>query len=167
MPTKAQLESALVNADNSGDYEAAKALANALKAGQYDDAAPAQPEAQQPEQASTDQGMTLGQSWLINMLDNPVGEWLVRKAAPSEDEANKALEWINHESSQLRTGLVETAGTMASGMVAQPVSGLAGLVTAPFQGGEGATEVIKNVQQGMTYSPRTPEGQQRLQATGS
>lgn len=36
MPTKAQLESALRNADAAGDAAAAKQLANALKAGQYD-----------------------------------------------------------------------------------------------------------------------------------
>ena len=41
MPTKAQLESALRNADKAGDAQAAKALANALKAGQYDE--PSQP----------------------------------------------------------------------------------------------------------------------------
>lgn len=37
MPTKAQLESALRNADKAGDVQAAKALANALKNNQYDD----------------------------------------------------------------------------------------------------------------------------------
>lgn len=36
MPTRAQLESALRNADAAGDTAAAKQLANALKAGQYD-----------------------------------------------------------------------------------------------------------------------------------
>lgn len=36
MPTKQQLEAALRNADAAGDVEAARALANALKAGQYD-----------------------------------------------------------------------------------------------------------------------------------
>lgn len=36
MPTKEQLESALINADKAGDVEAAKVLANALKSGQYD-----------------------------------------------------------------------------------------------------------------------------------
>ncbi len=39
MPTKAQIEAALVNADAAGDVDAARALANALKRGQYDDAA--------------------------------------------------------------------------------------------------------------------------------
>ena len=36
MPTKEQLESALVNADAAGDFEAARSLANALKRGEYD-----------------------------------------------------------------------------------------------------------------------------------
>lgn len=37
MPTKAQLENALRNADKAGDVEAAKQLAKALKTGNYDD----------------------------------------------------------------------------------------------------------------------------------
>lgn len=37
MPTKAQLESALRNADKAGDAQAAKMLANAIKSGQYSD----------------------------------------------------------------------------------------------------------------------------------
>ena len=41
MATKQQLENALINADRAGDVEAAKALANALKQGQYDRDAPA------------------------------------------------------------------------------------------------------------------------------
>lgn len=40
MPTKEQLERALIGADKAGDVEAAKALATALKAGQYDDQVP-------------------------------------------------------------------------------------------------------------------------------
>lgn len=35
-PTREQLESALINADKAGDYNAAKQLANALKGGQFD-----------------------------------------------------------------------------------------------------------------------------------
>lgn len=38
MPTRARLESALRNAHAAGDTQAARALANALKSGQYDDA---------------------------------------------------------------------------------------------------------------------------------
>lgn len=48
MPTKQQLESALRNAHNAGDTAAAKKLANALKAGQYD-----QPETTPPASAET------------------------------------------------------------------------------------------------------------------
>lgn len=40
MPTRQQLESALMNADKAGDVEAAKQLANALKSGQYEDSMP-------------------------------------------------------------------------------------------------------------------------------
>lgn len=45
MPTRIELESALRNADAAGDVDAAKALANALKAGQYDQDVAAAPQA--------------------------------------------------------------------------------------------------------------------------
>lgn len=48
MPTRAQLESALRNADAAGDAEGAKQLANALKGNQFSDA--------QPQQAKQDSG---------------------------------------------------------------------------------------------------------------
>lgn len=43
---------------------------------------------------------------------------------------------------------------VGSGMLAGPVSGLAGLASMPFKGGEGAADVVRNVQDAMTYQPR-------------
>lgn len=51
MPSKAQLETALINADKAGDVAAATVLANALKSGQYDDAP-------QPETFDPTEGMS-------------------------------------------------------------------------------------------------------------
>lgn len=58
MPTKEQLERALIGADKAGDVEAARALASALKAGQYSDAA--QPEPRGTIADAAGQGVTLG-----------------------------------------------------------------------------------------------------------
>lgn len=54
MPTRAQLESALKNAHAAGDTQAAKALANALKGGQYDDAQQPQSEVQAQNQPAAE-----------------------------------------------------------------------------------------------------------------
>ena len=43
MPTRQQLETALINADKAGDIDAAKALAGAIKSGSFDDAANIEP----------------------------------------------------------------------------------------------------------------------------
>ena len=56
-------------------------------------------------------------------------------------------------------GYYEPLLTMGSAILAEPVSGLAGLATLPF-GHEKSTEVINRVQDAMTYQPRIKEGQQ-------
>lgn len=58
----------------------------------------------------------------------------------------------------------EPALTAGSAMVAEPVSGLAGLgALLSGRGVDGAAQSISSAQQAMTYQPRTMEGQQGLQ----
>ena len=66
------------------------------------------------------------------------------------------------------TGGAEVLGTIVSGAVAEPVSGLAGLVGAalPGEAGQGA-EVVEGTQEAMTYMPRTEVGQELLADIGS
>lgn len=52
MPTREQLETALVNADRAGDTNAARQLANAIKAGQFDQGVQDEPQAQPPREGS-------------------------------------------------------------------------------------------------------------------
>ena len=55
MPSKEQLETALINADKAGDTASAKKLANALKGGQYDQAPPKDaPVTEQPKTSASD-----------------------------------------------------------------------------------------------------------------
>jgi len=61
----------------------------------------------------------------------------------------------------------EAVLNVATGAVAQPVSGLSGLASAPFVGAEKAAEIVKDVQSAMTYDPKTEEGQKALQAVGT
>ena len=58
---------------------------------------------------------------------------------------------------------VEPAATMASAMVAEPVSGFVGLAATPF-GSDVATRAINKTQEAMTYQPRTEAGMQGLQS---
>jgi len=59
-------------------------------------------------------------------------------------------------------GIGETALTMATGAVAEPLAGLAGLASLPFKGSE-AGGVVDTVRNALTYQPKTEAGQEYLQ----
>jgi len=60
----------------------------------------------------------------------------------------------------------ETALMMASGAIAEPVAGLVGLATAPFQGVGQGVQNIEATRQALAYQPRTALGQQYVQNIG-
>lgn len=57
--------------------------------------------------------------------------------------------------------IVEPAATIASGIVAEPLAGLAGIAGLPFGAGP---ENIKSVREALTYQPRTPSGKKGLES---
>lgn len=63
-------------------------------------------------------------------------------------------------------GIVDAGLSVASSMIAEPVAGLAGLVSAPFMGVDDAVENIDSVREALTYQPRTQQGQSNLEALG-
>ena len=64
-------------------------------------------------------------------------------------------------------GGVETAGTIASGIISEPIAGVSGLLTAVFGGGsEAAASVVEDVREKLTFSPDSEQGQENLQAIG-
>jgi hypothetical protein len=65
-----------------------------------------------------------------------------------------------------KPGGEEALGTIASGMIAEPIAGLAGLATLPFAGPEQAEANIEAVREALTFIPRTPEGMEQLQKVG-
>ena len=73
---------------------------------------------------------------------------------------------MNALEAQAGQALGETAATVASGAVAEPVSGLVGLVTTPFQGLQQGVRNIAATQQAMTYQPRSQLGQQMVRGVG-
>jgi len=62
-------------------------------------------------------------------------------------------------------GGAETALSVGTSALALPLSGLAGIAASPW-GNDAASSVVKNVQEGMTYQPKTESGQGQMQAVG-
>jgi len=62
--------------------------------------------------------------------------------------------------------VVEPALTLATGALAEPAAGLAGLATLPFAGPEAAAGAVEATRQALTFQPPTEAGQAGLQAVG-
>lgn len=64
-------------------------------------------------------------------------------------------------------GGLETAGTVVSGAIAEPLAGLAGIAQAvnPFAEQGAGAQAVADVRQALTYQPRTETGQRYLQGT--
>jgi len=83
---------------------------------------------------------------------------LTQQAPPVTQEQPGALE--------SGVGALETGATIASGIVAEPVAGLAGLITAPIVGSERASEIIDSTRQFFSFQPRTEAGKESLESVG-
>lgn len=72
------------------------------------------------------------------------------------------------KSAQRKIGGLEAAGTVASGILAEPVSGIAGLVGAAFPGEEGqGARVAQATREALTFTPQTEAGEQILGELGT
>lgn len=63
-------------------------------------------------------------------------------------------------------GPLEAAATIGSGMIAQPVSGIAGLLALPA-GADAAANAVRRTQERMTYTPRSEAGRGAVEAVGA
>ena len=61
-------------------------------------------------------------------------------------------------------GAIETAMQVGTGMVSTPIAGLVGLASMPWKGIEGGADLMGNIQQALTYEPRTEFGKMGSQA---
>ena len=62
-------------------------------------------------------------------------------------------------------GVVEPIATFATGALAEPAAGVAGLATTALTGDPAAgAAVVEGVQERLTFNPRTSEGQKNLQS---
>lgn len=64
-------------------------------------------------------------------------------------------------------GAVEPAITLATGAIAEPVAGLAGLLSLPFVGSQRAAENVEATRQLLTHRPMTEFGRQAQQGLGT
>lgn len=157
MPTRQQLESALRNSDAAGDTRAAKALANALKAGQF-----YQVVAQQP----SDIAFPPFDPEDIPQVDesgNPI---------PTEYDNTKPRaigeRIIGAGEAALTTGTGAVLGTI--GNIIGTGRGIADIVASgEFGTPEGAEKAAKTAEkytQAMTYAPRTEAGKEYTENIG-
>jgi len=63
-------------------------------------------------------------------------------------------------------GAAETIATFGTGAVAEPVAGVVGLTTSPFQGAGQGVRNIQATRQALTYQPRTQAGQRAVSEIG-
>lgn len=65
-------------------------------------------------------------------------------------------------------GALETAATIGSGIVAEPIAGLAGIAQSanPFADPGAGAEAVKATQEALTFQPKTEAGQAQIQGLG-
>lgn len=96
-----------------------------------------------------------------NVIDTGIGDSAVM---PIADQ--KPIEKQTTTTGQDIAGGLETAATIASSAIAEPVAGLAGLALAPFVGVDKAVKGIELLRESLTYSPRTDAGKAQAKAIG-
>jgi len=64
------------------------------------------------------------------------------------------------------TGVLEPALTLATGAIAEPLAGLAGIAAQLIPGGKTGGEMVEATREALTFQPRTQAGQRGLQAVG-
>lgn len=94
-------------------------------------------------------------------------DWVSSKEAPSQEAVSPDAP---QEEGLLTKGLgaLETVATFGSGLVSQPISGLAGLGRLAMGGSlDDAVNTIQDVSGDLTYQPRTQAGKSSLEAIGT
>lgn len=137
-----QYKQALIRAHKKGDIAAARFFAGKVRDG---DAPVSDPELR-PEQSAT-----LAEQDFIPTQENLAIQ-------PEKQETPTMLERVS--------GGLETAFSIVSSAIAEPISGLAGAITAPFAGVDEAVKNIESVKDFLTFSPRSEQSKQQLQAIG-
>ena len=97
------------------------------------------------------------------MATNALPEWLMDFVRSTNKRKRNAEAALPGE----MLGAAETVATLGSGMVAQPVAGLAGLGRGAMGGSlDDINKLIESLQQDMTYMPRSKQGMRNVQGIG-
>lgn len=133
MPTREQLESALMNADKVGDIQAARMLANALKNGEFDEAT--KPEAEPQTKTNDSYGLNLAREALQGLtfgFSDEAGAGLAALAASLTSDAkfsdayNDIIKNVRGEQNAFREeNPISSAGAQLVGGIASGGAGLA------------------------------------------
>ncbi len=62
--------------------------------------------------------------------------------------------------------VIEPTATVATAIPAEIVSGIGGILAAPFVGGERAGQTVRDIQEALTFQPRTEAGKAGLETVG-
>ena len=87
-----------------------------------------------------------------------------------QDEIGAILKSKAPELKQRRNamqGFDETVATVGSSIIAEPISGIAGIIGTIAHDADTGADWVKKVQQALTYQPKSEAGQENLQAIGS
>lgn len=102
----------------------------------------------------------------FDQFDEAPVEPVVEQPVPAAEP--ESTEPAPNKFSPVRAGVgaLETAAQFATGAIAEPLAGLAGLAGLPF-GSEQGAENVKSVREALTYQPRTPAGQATSRGAGA
>jgi len=155
MPSRQQLESALIGADKAGDVQAATLLANALKSGQYDDVPRGTLQATAGQQVSP----------APDVPPIPGGQWMAQDDpnAPPDMYPGAVGQPLPAENDYPMQDIIEPALTVATGAIAEPVAGAVALSNAPFVGMDNAADMVESIRKAMTFVPRGDKSLETLQ----
>jgi hypothetical protein len=101
---------------------------------------------------------------MANGNQSPEGFVLDNAALPQGFVLDMQPEAVEPSFTDKAIGAAETAATIGSAIVAEPVAGVAGLISAPLAGAEQAAGVVEGVREALTFNPRTDEGKANLQS---
>lgn len=116
----------------------------------------------QPEPIQTQVIDVEGDGGLVQIDDASLNQLAAESAV--EDEPGTAVG--NFIRNIPGSDFIQPILSVASGMVAEPVAGLEGMVRAPFQGALEAANVVKERRDQLTFDTTSPGGQQMLRLLG-
>ena len=88
----------------------------------------------------------------------------VVEAQPSIGKTSPELNLVGPE---LALGVADAAVSLGSSIIAEPVAGIAGMLSSPFTDEGGSGQVVRDFREALTISPSTSGGKQIATAAGA